>query len=280
MGDRMIRHYGPDFWVSARLDQTSERIWVIDYQAGNPAALRSFLKKLALRRGMGKIIFPVKSGDLLKIQGGGFHVEGMIDGYFQGGNAYFLAAFPRAERRDSRVLNQEQKVLQEILACKKDWRGSLPPGFTLRQAGGDDIFPMARLFKKVFRSYPTPVYDPFYLACSMKKGDLFMVVYHGDRLASVAAAEIQCEHRRAELTNCATDPAYRGMGLNSLLLLHIEKQCLERNINCLYSLARASSYGMNLVLHRLGYVFRGTLINNCHIDGGFENMNIWVRPVK
>nr|WP_315989693.1 hypothetical protein [Desulforamulus aquiferis] len=34
---------------------------------------------------------------------------------------------------------------------------------------------------------------------------------------------------------------------------------------------------MNLVLHRLGYTFRGTLVNNCHIGGSYEDMNIWVR---
>jgi hypothetical protein len=34
---------------------------------------------------------------------------------------------------------------------------------------------------------------------------------------------------------------------------------------------------MNTALARLGYRFRGRLMNNCHIMGGFEDMNIWVR---
>jgi len=48
---------------------------------------------------------------------------------------------------------------------------------------------------------------------------------------------------------------------------------------CLFSLARASSFGMNL-FRRLDYRYRGTLINNCHISGAYEDMNTWVKNVR
>lgn len=276
----MINHQEPGFSLSARLEKTSRRIWVSDCRASDPAALRHFLLDLAREKGLGKIVLPVRPEDSGRIQGDGFVEEGVIDGYFRGAHAHFLAAFPRSKRGISLSLARERKILREILDRPQGWQGRLPPGFTMRPAVSKDILLMAELFRQVFRSYPTPVYDPHYLARSMEKGDLFLVVYHGRQLVSVAAAEIQPEEQRAKLTNCATVPEYQGRGLNTLILAEVEKRCLARGMKCLYSLARASSCGMNLVLHRLGYVFRGTLINNCHIGGRFENMNIWVKPAR
>ncbi|WP_341473669.1 putative beta-lysine N-acetyltransferase [Desulfofundulus thermobenzoicus] len=277
----LINCHVPGFSLSARLEETSQRIWVTDYQASDPALFRGFLWDLARLKGMGKIVLPVRKEDSVRIQGDGFIEEGVINGYFGGADAHFLAAFPRLKRGVSLSVARERKMLREIIEKPRNRRCQLPSGFNMRLAANKDILPMASLFRQVFRSYPTPVYDPHYLFHSMERGDLFMVVYQSrNRLAGVAAAEIQPRDGRAELTNCATLPEYRGMGLNTLLLAEIEKICLARGILCLYSLARASSYGMNLVLHRLGYVFRGTLINNCHIGGRFENMNIWVKPAK
>lgn len=275
---KQLNHRAPGFRLCACLDWTSERIWVTDYEAGDPAALRDYLKQLAISEGLGKIILPVRPEDANRLQGDGFKLEGIIDGYFQFADGHFLAAFPRVERSRSLALSRQRKMLAEIRSRKSFRPVKIPPGFTLCRAGSRDISAMAALFRRVFVTYPAPVYDPGYLAGAMEKGDLFMVFYHGRRLVSVAAAEFDSRRQRAELTNCATDPAFRGLGLMTLLLQQIERACLDAQTRCLYSLARASSFGMNMVFHRLGYRFGGTLINNCHIAGDFEDMNIWVRP--
>lgn len=45
-----------------------------------------------------------------------------------------------------------------------------------------------------------------------------------------------------------------------------------------FSLVRATSAGMNAALcSLLGYTYHGRLCNNCHIAGGFEDMNLWVK---
>lgn len=274
----LITHFHADFSLNAQLDFTSRRIWVKEYNAGDPAALHGFLVALARQHGAEKIIMPVKKADIGKLTGRGFIKEGVIPGYFNGDDSHFLAAYTSKRRSFSTTLTGERGILQEILSSPGGRREHLPFGFTLRIAEAEDCGNMSGLFQKVFSSYPSPVFDPEHLKSSLKKGNIFMVVYNGRRLASVAAAETEQEYGRAELTNCATDPEFRGMGLNTLLLASIEKMCLSRDIACLYSLARASSYGMNLVFHRLGYEFSGTLINNCHIGGRYENMNVWVKP--
>ena len=276
----LIRHSGKNFFVHVYLDQYNRRLWVDDYETGDPGSMRGFLLDLALMRRMEKIILPAREGDEKKLQGEGFFTEGVIRGYFNGTDAHFLAAFPSAKRAESSSLAEEKKMLQDILRLPRERKVNIPAGFSLRQAAKTDVLQIAGLFRKVFATYPSPVFDPDYLSRAMDRGDIYMVVYHGSRLAGAAAAETRRDQQRAELTNCATDPGYRGMGLNTLLLARIEKDCLSRGINCLYSLARASSYGMNLVLHRLGYIFGGSLVNNCHIDGAFENMNIWYGAAK
>lgn len=266
--------------VEYRVEEVSRRIWVTGYSTEEPDALRSFLTDLALRRGMEKIVLPVRSSDVQNMAGNGFHEEGRIPGYFHDEDSHFLAAFPIHERSVSITLEHEKGMLHDITTTPRLFKVSFPPGITVRRAEKSDSSELAKLFSTVFKSYPTPVYDQRYLDRTIEKGDIFLVACIEKTVVAVAAAEIDWEHKRAELSDCATLPDYRGLGLNTLLLAKLEEECLSRNINCIFSLARASSYGMNLVLHRLGYIYGGTLVNNCHIGGRLENMNVWSRPGK
>lgn len=274
----LIARHQEEFSVLAKVDKENRRIWIHKYQVKDHSVFSKFLTEWAKEDELEKIIFPVREEDLNHFRKDGFFEEGVIENYFQDSKGYFLSAYPCSQRGKSEFLHEEQGMLKEILSQPRMIKICLPEEFILRQATKDDIPSMANLFRKVFASYPTPVYDPHYLHRTLTKGDLYMVIYDGQHLAGVATAEIDWDYSRAELTNCATHPDYRGLGLNTILLKDLEQYCLAQQIRCLYSLARSSSYGMNLVLHRLGYVFRGTLINNCHIDGRFEDMNIWVRP--
>lgn len=273
-----IKHKGPGFYFSGVMEHVSARIWVNEYNAVDPAALQNFLKETALQSGMGKIILPVREDDGARLMGNGFVAEGAIEGYYSGRPALFLAAFTTPERKVSKGYTAEMEMLRKIRNSGSAGERVLPSGFTIRPAAKDDCTKISDLFRQVFASYPSPVYNPLYLVRSMDKGDIYMLACRGEKIAAVAAAEIQQNQRRAEITNCATDGEFRGRGLNRLLISTIQSMCLDRGTECLYSLARASSHGMNKVLHRLGYAYRGTLINNCHIAGKFEDMNIWVGP--
>jgi len=273
----VIKHQGKNFLIEALMDKINRRIWVADYSVRDHRALRAYLVEMALRKGLEKIVFPVRVTDEEKIKGPFLIREGSVRGYFNGEDASFLAAYPSPDRGCSGTLEGERDLLKKIFSDPGSVQKSIGD-LTVRKAGREDLQSMADLFSRVFITYPTPVFDAHYLESALAKGDLYLVAQSGGLLVGVAAAEINREQGRAELTNCATDPGFRGRGVNTFLLREIEKICLSRGIKCLYSLARASSYGMNLVFHRLGYSFGGTLINNCHIGGRFENMNIWDRP--
>jgi hypothetical protein len=64
-----------------------------------------------------------------------------------------------------------------------------------------------------------------------------------------------------------------------ILLEKLEEDLQSQGIYCAYSIARALSFGMNAVLHQLGYMYRGRLLNNCYIFNKLENMNVWVKDL-
>ncbi|MFZ5644313.1 MAG: putative beta-lysine N-acetyltransferase [Bacillota bacterium] len=274
----LIQYSNRGHSVQVRIENYSRRLWVTGYETDGIESLSDFLIDLARDKNVEKIIFPVRVGDSASLLENGFLSEGSVNAYFKGEDSLFLAAYPSPRRALSLTYASEQRMLKEILQREQGRSKNLPEGIIVRRATTSDASKISKLFRKVFTSYPTPVYDPHYLKLCIESDDIFLVAEQGDKLAGVAAAELNRQNLRAELSDCATAPDFRGKGLNTLLLAQLEKICLSQNINCLFSLARASSYGMNLVLHRLGYEYGGTLINNCHIGGRYENMNIWVRP--
>jgi len=66
----------------------------------------------------------------------------------------------------------------------------------------------------------------------------------------------------------------------SHLFKAIEQHLRKKEIFYLFSLTRALSYGMNITVAREGYKYMGRLKNNCIISTGFEDMNIWVKPLQ
>jgi len=268
------------FKVKLLLDEFSKRAWVKNYAYHDPAKLARFIAGVCSNHGLEKIIFPVRAEHYDDLKGQGFSMEGWIDGYFNGQTAYFLTYYLKPERSISPRLTEYMDLVRQISERSHRKPHFLPCEHQIVTPTTRDIPALTSIFKKVFATYPSPVDQPDYLAAVLGKTALFKAVRRGQDIISVAAAEVDWAYRNAELTNCATLPASRGSGLMSGIIAALESECLARGIKCLYSLARASSYGMNLVFHRLGYRYRGTLINNCHISGAYEDMNIWVKYAR
>ncbi len=74
-------------------------------------------------------------------------------------------------------------------------------------------------------------------------------------------------------------PEYRGQGAAAKLLATMEQVAIDLPISTVYTIARAESFGMNIVFSRAEYTFCGTLHNNTQIAGKLESMNVWHKPV-
>lgn len=275
--DDLLREEHKGFCLHAHNDHTNKRLWVFAYRVQDWTDFANYVDRHARAKGFGKIIVPTREADAAALAATGFINEARAEGFFRGETAYFLVRYLCPQRRKSTLLDEELAMLADIQRRPRKAPAAPEPGFELRPAAWGDIPELAALFDRVFASYPTPINDPEYLALSMRLGTIFQVARHNGRIVGAAAAETDPAQRHAEMTDCATHPDYRGQGLASRLIAALEEECAARGYRCFWSLSRAGSYGMNLVFHRLGYRHGGTLINNAHIGGRYEDLHLWVK---
>ena len=122
--------------------------------------------------------------------------------------------------------------------------------------------------------------DHTYLEKIMQKTSIFKIMLYQNKIISAASIDVDQRTSSAELTDCATTEDHCGKGLMSHLVKSLEIEAKKLNLITLYSIARARSIGMNSVFSHNMYNYYGCLINNCHICGQLENMNIWSKRIN
>ncbi len=250
---------------------------------------------------MEKIIVytPPEKGHELEICG--YVEEGIIRGYYAGKDCHIFSSYPinsrgvssNKEKEDQVIKNclrkgkGTEKILQKSGDSRKkgSWKLKkekirLPEKYTLRPAVQADASAMAALYSQGFHFYPTPLHMESYLLKTMDSDVLYLLVEKRGKIVSLASAEMDLKTRSAEITDCLTIPSERGKGLIKELITALEKELLERNFLISYTLCRASSPGINAAFASHGYVYTGRLVNNCRIEMGFEDMNIWCKMLK
>lgn len=259
----------------------NQRIQVLRYEADDFVAMALDLKAMALAEGFGKVFFKAPLGDRSALEAAGMESEATIDGYFRGEPAIVMSSFLNDERRRRPHLDQQAEILETVR--RQPGRGKaaeLPEGYRMAVAVPEDCEPLARLYAEVFASYPFPITDPGYLRSTMADNVLYRLVRDADgELVGVASAEMNPDLANAEMTDFATLPSQRGLGLAQHILGALEADMADRSVWNLYTIARARSAGMNRVFANRGYRWTGTLVNNCHIAGQFEDMHIWCKSI-
>lgn len=262
------------------LDFTNSRLKILEYNALSKDIIDEILD-YAKKENLGKVLVNCKKRDLDQFKKAGFVSEGTIDGFFKGEDAHCLSFFIDEKRAQPLRKEETDKILEMSMDKSKIAQpGKLEEGYQLRDCNEEDIPQMTKIFKAVFNTYPTPVFDESYLKKMMKEKILFKAVFKSGKIISIASADVDRENLNAEITDCATYPEYRGQGLLTNLIYSLEYQLKEKGYYTLYSLSRATNIGINMSLKKHGYNYRGRLINNCDICGGFEDMNIWVKKIK
>lgn len=236
------------------------------------------IKKYSKENDAEKIICYVPEGKQKILKISGFETEGKIYGYFNGEDARCMSFFVKENRK--KPCHNKDEISVKKLARKKDQKNKDEKTYDLRNAQEEDAEKMSVLFKKIFSSYPTPVYDSEYIKQTIKDNYIYKVVYEKDRIVAMASAEINREFMNAEITDCATEPSHRGKGLLSMLVQELEKDLIQEKIFSLYSLSRAANPGINRVLKKSGYEHTGRMIQNCNICGSYEDMNIWSKSTR
>lgn len=265
--------------VEIYVDHTNNRLKILEHQCIDENIVKKILD-FAIEENLGKIILNCRVRFLKVFKNCGFKIEGIINGFFLGEDAYCISFFIDKEREISARIKEEDSTVSRCLTEAKRFNPDDHAEYTIRDANVKDIPPMIKIFSEVFETYPSPVFSMEYLKKVMNKRVLFKVAVQSDKIISIASADMDKLHMNAEITDCATYPEHRGRGLLPNLIFHLEHDLKAKGLHSLYSLSRAINPGINKVLSNLDYKYGGRLINNCHICGGFEDMNIWVKNLK
>jgi putative beta-lysine N-acetyltransferase len=258
----------------------SDRVYLMKIHSKDRPGLAARLKKMARDRGYSKIFAKVPepaSGDFLDA---GFSTEAKVPGMFRGETtARFMGFYLENWRKTPQDEGLEADVLRTALA-KQGTGGASEDrlsGRSIRELTRGDVAQMASVYARVFESYPFPIHDPAYLLSTLDNDVRYQGIFQDDRLIALASAEIDVRGGNAEMTDFATLPELRGQGLAGLLLRALESMLAEAGIATAYTIARATSFGMNITFAKNGYEYAGTLVNNTHIAGGLESMNVWYK---
>jgi putative beta-lysine N-acetyltransferase len=270
------------FTVQMVASDFNERIQVLNYEADDPGAMIQGLISEARLRGYGKIFLKAPAFDRRDLEDVGMVSEATITGYYSGQPAVVMSLY-LSEDRMNRPFEDDQREILEAIESRPpdDSVPDLPDGYSMEVATSTDLEELAALYNTVFESYPYPITDPGYLRSTMNSHVLYRVVRDAEgTMVAAASAETSRRHHNAEMTDFATLPSQRGLGLAQHILAALEEDMRESALPNLYTIARARSAGMNRVFYNRGYQRTGTLVNNCHIAGHFEDMHVWCKSLE
>jgi beta-lysine N6-acetyltransferase len=271
LGDSVIQH-GP----------LSSRVYLMSLAPGDCPDIISGMKQLARTKGYTKIFAKVPRGQMPLFQEAGYVTEAYVPGFFRGREGAGFMGFYLDENRRRPT---ERSLLSKVLATSRSKgktkpRSYCPQEYRVSRMGVSDIHDMAGLYSRVFESYPFPIFDPDYLAETIKSRVIYFGVRHEGRLIGLGSAETDMDSLSAEMTDFAALAGYRGRGTAGILLDEMTREMEKMGILTQYTIARAASFAMNITFARAGYEFAGTLINNTHIAGQLESMNVWYKHIE
>jgi putative beta-lysine N-acetyltransferase len=259
----------------------NRRVYLMKLGRAKPQQVLPPLLELCRRKKYSKVFAKVPVRHEAAFHQLGFETEAKVPGFFKNREAAaFLGLYLDPQRRLPKHAQEIQKV--HDLTKKIIKPASLavpPPGLQVRRCQPEDIPAMAKIYARVFESYPFPISDREFLAETMASHVVYFGIWKKDQLVALASAETDREEHNAEMTDFATLPEHRGGGYARLLLNRMEKVMRQEGITTAYTIARAISPGMNITFAKQGYHLAGCLINNTNICGDIESMNVWYRQL-
>lgn len=259
----------------------NDRVYLMRLSALDFPGIISDFEAMAVKEGYGKIFAKLPGWTQKELILRGYKIEAAVPFFYKAvESAVFFARFidPAQGTMERKTRDRVTGIIENACSLvfdEKEKFGCHSNDVTLLDKTHAPA--LSDLYRKVFASYPFPVFDPDYVAQSMDTGTLYFGIFESDRLVAAAGADMDLSNLNAEMTDFAVLPEYRGRHLSSVLLAAMEKEVKNRGINVCYTIARATQPGINIVFTKGGYRFAGTLVNNTGIAGRIESMNVWYR---
>lgn len=257
----------------------NNRIYVLHLSPDQVGALLPELEQMAETKKYGKIFAKIPSTSWQQFRAAGYIKEADIPHFYSGKtNCCFVAKFFfDRHRTDEDFTNLQRIIGDEKTQRKKNAESS--PQFPIELCTTADAEELAFFYRKLFVSYPFPVFDAVYLNEIMGENVNYYCIRADNKIVAIAATESNSAEKYAEMTDFATVPGWRGKGLAACLLRHMDKEVCRAGIATAFTIARATSYGMNRVFKNCGYNYSGLLINNTQIGGRVQSMAVWYKQL-
>jgi putative beta-lysine N-acetyltransferase len=258
----------------------NDRVYLMKLNPDDREQIIDTLDDLAKEEDYSKIFAKVPASMEEVFLGDDYTVEARVKGLFNAAeDGLFMGKFLT---RDRAVVDNEETIAQvlDTALSKADGDRRPDPGFQVQPMETAHAETMAGLYRRVFDSYPFPIFDPDFIKQTMASHVHYFGVFQGAELVALSSAETDMTALNAEMTDFATLPHARGQGLADLLLDTMGQAVAAMGVQTAYTIARATSHGMNIAFSRGGYRFAGTLVNNTNISGGLESMNVWWKDLN
>jgi putative beta-lysine N-acetyltransferase len=259
----------------------NDRIYVMKLSALDMPHIVHRLYDMAMENSYSKIFVKVPAFAMDTFIKAGYVVEAYVPGLFHGQvGGYFMARYIDG----TRAIEKSKGAIDSVLSAARLLSGkrrasSLKEGLTFHMAGHEDAGELASLYKKTFATYPFPIHDVGYLLKAMENNVRFFCVRANGAIVGASSAEMDVGSMNVEMTDFATSEEFQGNGISAYLLHKMEENMAREGMKVAYTIARATSYPINKIFSRAGYLFGGRLTNNTNICGAYESMNVWYKPL-
>ncbi|MEF2144206.1 MAG: putative beta-lysine N-acetyltransferase [Desulfovibrionaceae bacterium] len=268
LGNSVIQH-GP----------ANDRVYLMKLDPEDMPTIVDGIEELGRENGYSKLFAKVPAAAVPDFSAHGFIDEARVPRMYKGtSDGCFMAKYLDRERAVPENAPLISEVLEVAVQKAENAENALCNADVVR-LGPEHAPELAALYAIVFETYPFPITDPDYLREAMNSDVAFFGLKSGDTITAAASAEMDREWKCAEMTDFATLPQERGQGAAGALLTHMEDALRPLGIRTAYTIARAESFGMNVVFSRSGYEYGGTLHNNTQIKGKLESMNVWHKQI-
>lgn len=257
----------------------NDRIYLMKLSISDFPSIIGELDTLAANEGYCKVIAKVPAFAKDEFLNDGYICEASIPRFYSNSeDVHFMAKYYCESRRFDNETGLNKKVLETAESkFGNDVAAELPHGFEYTICEKSDAREIANVYKKVFETYPFPIYDSRYIEKTMDENLIYFCIWNGTNIVALASSEMDIESKNVEMTDFATLPEYQGNSFSLYLLQKMEHEMQMKNVKTAYTIARAGSYGINIAFTKSGYNFGGRLINNTNISGNFESMNVWYK---
>lgn len=258
----------------------SDRIYVLHLAPGEPNSLISKLDQMAQLHGYGKIFAKIPETCWHDFFSAGFVKEAEIPDFFNGDTAcYFVSKFFENRQQTNENFSELYRLARKDSCRSIDCSSKEKPD-NIELCFPADAEELSLVYQRVFPSYPFPIFNPSYVTQIMNEDVTHYCIRMEGDIVATAAIESDSQGQCAEMTDFATLPEWRGNGFAESLLRYMDDMIDGTgDIKTVYTIARATSYGMNSVFRKCGYIYSGLLINNTQISGCIRSMAVWYKHI-